>query len=63
MTGRSLPVVTAASARAGDIFLRSDGTDALLGSQGYALDIGDVLAVQAAGDTGSRRRRRTAGAG
>ncbi|MFG3142671.1 family 20 glycosylhydrolase [Streptomyces sp. NPDC048211] len=52
VTGRSLPVVTAASARAGDIFLRSDGTDARLGSQGYALDIGDVLAVQAAGDTG-----------
>ncbi|MFI6944774.1 family 20 glycosylhydrolase [Streptomyces sp. NPDC050422] len=52
VTGRSLPVVTGGTARAGDITLRADSADAGLGPQGYALDVGEVLAVQATGDTG-----------
>ncbi|MER5275750.1 family 20 glycosylhydrolase [Streptomyces sp. NPDC002809] len=52
ITGRNLPVATGGTARAGDITLRADSTDAGLGPQGYALDVGEVLAVQATGDTG-----------
>ncbi|SDE02414.1 family 20 glycosylhydrolase [Streptomyces prasinopilosus] len=52
LTGRTLPVVTSGAARAGDITLSAGSTDTGLGSQGYALDIGETLAVEATGDTG-----------
>ncbi|MFJ2703610.1 family 20 glycosylhydrolase [Streptomyces sp. NPDC087428] len=51
ITGRTLPVVTA-TPRADDIALRGRSADTQLGPQGYALDIGDILTAEAAGDTG-----------
>ncbi|MFE8955384.1 MULTISPECIES: family 20 glycosylhydrolase [Streptomyces] len=52
VTGQTLPVVTGGSPRPGDISLRIGPEDPELGVQGYALDIGEVLAVTAAGETG-----------
>ncbi|NDZ78625.1 family 20 glycosylhydrolase [Streptomyces sp. SID10853] len=51
LTGHTLPLVTGRP-RGGDIALRADSTDTQLGPQGYALDIDEVLAVDATGDTG-----------
>ncbi|MFI1959224.1 family 20 glycosylhydrolase [Streptomyces althioticus] len=52
VTGQALPVVTGGSPRPGDISLRIGPEDPELGDQGYVLDIGDVLAVTGAGETG-----------
>ncbi|WP_405685488.1 family 20 glycosylhydrolase [Streptomyces sp. NBC_01387] len=51
LAGRILPVVTG-TPKAGDIALRSRSADAQLGAQGYVLNIGNVLEVDATGDTG-----------
>ena len=47
VVGRRLPIITAASAGAGDIFLTLHGADRGLGSDGYLFEVGDTVTIRA----------------
>ncbi|OJF10562.1 family 20 glycosylhydrolase [Couchioplanes caeruleus] len=53
LTGRTVPVVTGATARTGDIRLSGGSTDTQLGTEGYRLTVGASITVDARTDTGA----------
>ncbi|MGX1673519.1 family 20 glycosylhydrolase [Streptomyces sp. NPDC055400] len=53
VTGLTLPVVAGPRPHAGDVFLSLSDADKSLGSQGYALQVGDAAVIRAADGTGA----------
>ncbi len=52
LTGLEAPIVTSASAQAGDIFLALGAADPAIGEEGYLLTVADHLTIRAQTDTG-----------
>ncbi|MFD7445386.1 family 20 glycosylhydrolase [Streptomyces sp. NPDC059909] len=52
VTGLTMPVAVAPRPKDGDVFLSLQDADPALGSQGYALKVGDAAAIRGNGDIG-----------